>query len=55
MSLLPNGQPGYTNVVMAGRITVKYFGLRAQARNLSKYQNWSKRIVEGLKARLGYV
>jgi hypothetical protein len=53
MPLLANGQPRYANVVMAGRVTVEYFGLRAQARNLAKYQKWVKRIVEGIKVRFG--
>jgi hypothetical protein len=53
--LLSNGQPRYANVVMAGRVTMEYFGLRAQARNLAKYQRWAKRIVDGLKLRFGNV
>lgn len=53
--LLANGEPRYANVVMAGRVTVEYFGLRAQARNLAKYQRWAKRVVDGLKVRFGNV
>jgi hypothetical protein len=53
--LLANGQPRYANVVIAGRVTVKYFDLRAQARNLAKYQKWARRIVDGLKVRFGNV
>jgi hypothetical protein len=52
---LANGQPRYVNVVMGGRATVRYFGLRAQARDLSKYQGWAKRIVDGIKIRFGNV
>jgi hypothetical protein len=49
--MLANGQPRYVNVVMGGRATVRYFGLRAQARDLAKYQGWAKRIVDGIKVR----
>jgi hypothetical protein len=53
--LLANGQPRYANVALALRVTIEYSGLRAQARNLAKYQRWAKRIVDGLKLRFGNV
>jgi hypothetical protein len=55
MPLLANGEPRFANVVIAGRVTVKYFGSRAQARNLAKYQSWARRITDGLKVRFGNV
>jgi hypothetical protein len=48
---LPNGSPRYAIVDIAARATVEFAALRAQDRDLAKYQKWSNRLVEGVKAR----
>jgi hypothetical protein len=48
---LPNGSPRYAIVDIAARATVEFAALRAQDRDLAKYQKWTNRLVEGVKAR----
>jgi uncharacterized lipoprotein YbaY len=48
---LPDGSPRYETVVIGARATVEFSWLRAQDRDLLKYQKWSNRVVEGAKAR----
>jgi hypothetical protein len=48
---LADGSPRYLTVDIAARATVEIASLRAQDRDLSKYQNWAKRVVEGVNAR----
>jgi hypothetical protein len=50
---LPNGTQRYRTVVLGARGTAEFFGLRAQARDVSKYQAWTKRVIDGLKRRFG--
>jgi hypothetical protein len=50
-STLPDGSPRYTIVTIGARTTVEFVGLRAQDRNLEKYQKWTNRVVDGVKAR----
>jgi hypothetical protein len=52
---LPDGSPQYVTVVTGVRATVNFFSLRAQARNLSEYQNWATRVVDGIKSRFATV
>lgn len=47
---LPDGSPRYVTVDIGARATVKFAGLRAQDRDLAKYQKWANRIAEGVKA-----
>lgn len=49
---LPDGSPRYSIVTIGARTTVEFDSLRAQDRNLDKYQQWTKRVAEGLKTRL---
>ena len=51
VATLPNGSPRYATVDIAARATVEFAGLRAQDRDLAKYQKWASRLVEGVKAR----
>jgi hypothetical protein len=51
VATLPNGSPRYATVDIAARATVEFAGLRAQDRDLAKYQKWANRLVEGVKAR----
>jgi hypothetical protein len=44
---LPDGTVRYANVDHGVRATITYFALRAQDRDLSKYQSWAKRVVAG--------
>ena len=48
---LPDGSPRYAIVVVGARATVEFEALRAQDRNLDKYQKWVNRVAEGVKAR----
>jgi hypothetical protein len=48
---LPDGAPQYITVVVGARATVTFFALRAQSRDLIEYQNWTNRIVNGVKSR----
>ena len=48
---LPNGSPRYATVGIGARATVEFEALRAQDRDLAKYQRWANRLVEGVKAR----
>jgi hypothetical protein len=48
---LPNGSPRYVMVTTGARANVGFGALRAQDRNLSKYQDWAKRVVDGVKGR----
>lgn len=50
-STLPDGLPRYVTVDIAARTTVEFGALRAQDRDLAKYQKWANRLVEGVKAR----
>jgi hypothetical protein len=49
--ILPNGSPRYAIVDIAARATVEFAALRAQDRDLAKYQKWANRLVDGVKAR----
>jgi hypothetical protein len=49
--ILADGSPRYVTVDVGTRATVEFASLRAQDRNLSKYQSWAKRVVEGVNAR----
>ena len=51
VTTLPNGSPRYATVDIAARATVEFAWLRAQDRDLAKYQKWANRLVEGVKAR----
>lgn len=53
MPKLADGSMRFRNVMVGGRITTEVSDLHAQARDLPKYQAWSKRLSEGLKDRLG--
>jgi len=53
MPLLPDGSPRYSTVVIGARVTTDYLPLRAQARDLPKYQAWAKHFAEGLRVRFG--
>jgi hypothetical protein len=48
---LPDGSPRYATVDIGARATLEFAGLRAQDRDLAKYQKWANRLVEGVKAR----
>lgn len=48
---LPDGLPRYATVDIGTRATVEFAALRAQDRDLAKYQKWANRVVEGVKAR----
>jgi hypothetical protein len=48
---LKDGTPRFANVVLGARVTISYDRYHAQARDLPKYQAWTKRLVEGLKVR----
>jgi hypothetical protein len=48
---LPNGSPRYAIVDIAARATIEFAALRAQDRDLAKYQKWANSLVEGVKAR----
>ena len=48
---LPNGAPRYETVAITARATVEFQGLRAQDRDLVKYQSWANRVSDGVKAR----
>ena len=50
VATLPNGSPRYATVDIAARATVEFAWLRAQDRDLAKYQKWANRLVEGVKA-----
>jgi hypothetical protein len=41
----------YATVVVGARITVELAALRAQDRDLDKYQKWANRVADGVKAR----
>lgn len=49
MPKLSNGKPQYDNVHVAIRVTVTFDAYRAQDWNLKKYQDWSKRVVDGAR------
>jgi hypothetical protein len=51
VATLPNGSPRYATVDIAACATVEFAWLRAQDRDLAKYQKWANRLVEGVKAR----
>jgi hypothetical protein len=44
---LPNGEPVFESRTTGIRVTVRYSAIRAQHRDMSKYQDWSKRLVSG--------
>jgi hypothetical protein len=46
-ALLPNGEPEFETRATGIRVTVRYTGIRAQHRDMPKYQDWSKRITTG--------
>ena len=48
---LSDGSPRYRTVDIAARATVEFAGLRAQDRDLAKYQDWARRVTEGVKTR----
>lgn len=48
---LPDGSPRYETVDIGARTTVGFAGLRAQDRDLAKYQKWANRLSEGARAR----
>lgn len=53
LPMLDDGKtPRYQNVTIGVRTTVAYAGLRAQAGDLTKYQDWAKRLIDGAQARL---
>jgi hypothetical protein len=49
--MLPDGSPQYITVDIGARATINYAPLRAQDRNLPKYQKWATRIVDGVASR----
>jgi hypothetical protein len=51
VATLPDGSPRYTTVDIGARTTVEFAGLRAQDRDLAKYQKWANRVTEGARAR----
>ena len=48
---LPDGSPRYQTVAIGTRATVEFESLRAQDRDLAKYQSWANRVSDGVKAR----
>jgi hypothetical protein len=48
---LPDGLPRYATVAVGALATVEFAALRAQDRDLAKYQKWATRLVDGVKAR----
>jgi hypothetical protein len=46
-----SGSERYAIVDIAARATVEFAALRAQDRDLAKYQKWANRLVEGVKSR----
>jgi hypothetical protein len=44
---LPNGEPVFERRATGIRVTVRYSAIRAQHRDMPKYQDWSKRLVSG--------
>lgn len=48
---LPDGLPRYATVDIGARATTEFAALRAQDRDLAKYQKWANRLVEGVKGR----
>jgi hypothetical protein len=48
--LLPNGKPRFETRVMGLRVIRKTSGLMAQHQDFSKYEEWSKAIVDGARA-----
>jgi hypothetical protein len=44
---LPNGEPKLETRITGIRVTVRCSALRAQHRDMPKYQDWTKRIVSG--------
>jgi hypothetical protein len=44
---LPNGESVFETRATGIRVTVRYSAIRAQHRDMPKYQDWSKRLVSG--------
>src|SRR6266566_2799236 len=46
-AVLPNNEPQFETRVTGIRVMVHYTGIRAQHRDMPKYQDWSKRVITG--------
>ena len=45
--MLPDGKPRFYTIAFAIRMTTENSWVRAQHRDLQKYQDWTKRVTEG--------